>query len=158
MFKSYSKVLPFILLPFLISCGEDNTSSEEIGAPTSSVLGGTSSNAESSCFGDSECSDTEYCQATDSTISPEGQCAPLQVQGEACTRGTACSENLICIKERSTGEGTCRSFPDSCSSAPTCDCALQSFCVSLAGSSCSVEVMSDPNSSMTATCAEVAQK
>ena len=138
----------------MIGCGEDH----EIMTSTSIVMGGNSSNSELSCFGDAECSDTEYCQATNPTISPEGQCTRLQVQGEACNRGTACSENLICIKDRSTGEGTCHSFPDSCSSAPTCDCALQSFCVSLAGSSCSIEIMSDPNSSMTATCAEVVQK
>ena len=151
------KKLIFLFLPLFICCGEETTSSGgETTNPT--MMGGASSNSESSCFGDSECSDTEYCQSTDPSLSPEGQCTPLQAQGEACSRGTACSENLVCIKDRSTGEGTCRSFPDSCSAAPTCDCAIESFCVSLAGSSCSVEVMSDPNSSMTATCAEVAQQ
>jgi hypothetical protein len=137
-----------------ISCGESDPPVQENLNMGGSLMGDQSDRGES-CQIDDDCVENEYCQATDPTLSPSGQCSPLEEEGDACRRGTACSDQLVCIKDRSTGEGTCRAFPDSCANDPTCDCALQSFCVSPAGSSCSVEVLDAPSSSMTATCAEL---
>ena len=147
-----------LLFVFNMSCGEESDSSDDMntgGNTMTNPADGSSNTGSASCQVDDDCSDIEYCQAADPLSSPSGQCSPLQVEGDICRRGTACVDNLVCIKDRATGEGTCRAFPDLCSTAPSCECALESFCVALAGSSCSVEIVNQPASSMTATCAEI---
>ena len=151
-----TRLYPLIFILFILSigCTENGESSSDIISMDEQSMNQMSVN-EASCQIDDDCSATEYCQALDPLLSPTGQCSSLQAEGEECRRGTACSDDLVCIKDRITGEGTCQIFPDTCINNPTCDCALQSFCVSLAGSSCSVEIVDNPGSSMTVTCAEI---
>ena len=153
--KLFMLIIVASILP--VACEPDATSSED-----DQALINSDNNEEENmaltdqCFVDDECNDNEYCKAIDSSISPEGNCSPLSQEGEVCIRGTQCNPNLVCVKVTSSGSGLCTSIPMSCADSITCECAINSFCASPGGSSCSVEIPEQPESSMTTTCSQLA--
>ena len=142
-----------MLCTFGLACGDDDGGNE-----SQTQSDGMNDNMDASasngdgCITDADCSAEQFCQATDPTTSPEGNCTPLGGDGASCAFGTQCADGLACAKDRSTGTGQCLSFPADCPETPTCECAI-GLCDSMAGSSCSVGSTEEPESSITVTCA-----